>query len=341
MAEITHTCNMLRSASNALHVLPLHSALDTKEQRRVFAPAPQGRRKVVVATNVAETSITIDDIVAVIDSGRVKETSFDPQTNMRRLDETWASRAAGRQRRGRAGRVRAGQCYKLYTRDLEEQRMPERPEPEIRRVPLEQLCLSVRAMGLRDVAGFLARAPTPPATAAVEGALQLLQRMGCLVLLDSVDDDGYGDGQDSGGGSSAKGTGKGAGKGADKGAGRGADPGANTGSGTRTVRSELTALGRQLALIPADLRCGKLMVFGAIFGCLDDCVTLGRRAQRPQPLRVAVRAARRGQGRPHVLRPRRRRSAHRPPRLPAVGRHAPRPRRGTAPSPPPGPRLLR
>ncbi|TGJ80207.1 hypothetical protein E0Z10_g8562 [Xylaria hypoxylon] len=218
VVEINRTIDKLKSVSS-LHVLPLHASLDTRDQRRVFKSAPPGKRKVVVATNVAETSITIDDIVAVIDSGRVKETSFDPQNNMRKLEETWASQAACKQRRGRAGRVQAGKCYKLYTTSLEE-RMAERPEPEIRRVPLEQLCLSVRAMGTRDIAGFLARTPTPPAITAVENAVQMLQRMGAL--------DG----------------------------------------------DELTALGQQLAMIPADLRCGKLMVYGAIFGCLDETITI-------------------------------------------------------------------
>lgn len=218
VAEISRICSMLRSVT-ALHVLPLHASLETKEQRKVFQSPPHGKRKIVVATNVAETSITIDDIVAVIDSGRVKETSFDPANNMRKLEETWASRAACKQRRGRAGRVQAGECYKLYTRNAE-QGMPERPDPEIRRVPLEQLCLSVRAMGNKDVGGFLSRTPTPPEAVAVEGAIKMLRRMGAL--------DG----------------------------------------------DELTALGQQLAMIPADLRCGKLMVYGAIFGCLDGCVII-------------------------------------------------------------------
>lgn len=218
VAEINRACNALRSQSS-LHVLPLHASLETREQKKVFASPPPGKRKIVVATNVAETSITIDDIVAVIDSGRVKETSYDPQNNMRKLEETWASLAACKQRRGRAGRVQAGKCYKLYTRNLEHQMAP-RPEPEIRRVPLEQLCLAVRAMGIRDVTHFLSRAPTPPEATAVEGALLLLRRMGAL--------DG----------------------------------------------DQLTALGEQLALIPADLRCGKLMVFGSIFGVLSDCVSI-------------------------------------------------------------------
>ncbi|KAK4242550.1 putative ATP-dependent RNA helicase ucp12 [Achaetomium macrosporum] len=218
VAEINRACNALRTISS-LHVLPLHASLETREQKKIFFPPPPGKRKVVVATNVAETSVTIDDIVAVVDSGRVKETSFDPANNMRKLEETWASRAACKQRRGRAGRVQAGKCYKLYTRNLESQ-MAERPEPEIRRVPLEQLCLAVRAMGIRDIGHFLSRAPTPPEATAVEGAITMLRRMGAL--------DG----------------------------------------------DELTALGQQLAMIPADLRCGKLMVYGAIFGCLDDCVTI-------------------------------------------------------------------
>ncbi|RWA07740.1 hypothetical protein EKO27_g7362 [Xylaria grammica] len=218
VVEINRTIDRLKSVPS-LHVLPLHASLDTRDQRRVFQRPPYGKRKVVVATNVAETSITIDDIVAVIDTGRVKETSFDPQSNMRKLEETWASRAACKQRRGRAGRVQAGKCYKLYTEGLEE-RMAERPEPEIRRVPLEQLCLSVRAMGTIDIGGFLGRTPTPPAITAVENAVRMLQRMGAL--------DG----------------------------------------------DELTALGQQLAMIPADLRCGKLMVYGAIFGCLDESITI-------------------------------------------------------------------
>jgi ATP-dependent RNA helicase DHX57 len=217
--EISRTLDSLRSIPN-LHALPLHASLLSSEQRRVFPHAPHGKRKVIVATNVAETSITIDDIVAVVDTGRVKETSYDPQNNMRKLEEVWASRAACKQRRGRAGRVQAGKCYKLYTRNAEMSKMAERPEPEIRRVPLEQLCLSVRAMGIKDVGSFLASALTPPESMAVDGAMDLLGRMGAL------------DGDD------------------------------------------LTALGRHLSMIPADLRCGKLMVYGAMFGCLDPCVSI-------------------------------------------------------------------
>ncbi|KAL9640813.1 MAG: hypothetical protein Q9164_000048 [Protoblastenia rupestris] len=216
--EINLTLDALRRLPN-IAGLPLHASLTSAEQRRVFLPALRGKRKVVAATNVAETSITIEDIVAVIDTGKVKETSFDPQNNMVKLGEVWASRAACKQRRGRAGRVQAGECYKLYTRNTEA-KMAERPEPEIRRVPLEQLCLLVRAMGIIDVPAFLASALTPPETLAVQGAIELLGRMGAL--------DG----------------------------------------------DHLTALGRHLSMIPADLRCGKLMVYGATFGCFEACLTI-------------------------------------------------------------------
>jgi ATP-dependent RNA helicase DHX57 len=96
VVEISKTLDHLRSIPK-LHVLPLHASLQSSEQRRVFPHAPIGKRKVIVATNIAETSITIDDIVAVIDTGRVKETSYDPQNNMRKLEEVWASRAACKQ----------------------------------------------------------------------------------------------------------------------------------------------------------------------------------------------------------------------------------------------------
>lgn len=241
--EIDRTLQALRQFSH-LHALPLHASLLPAEQRRVFPPAPKGMRKVIASTNVAETSITIEDIVAVVDTGRVKETNFDPQNSIVKLEEVWASRAACKQRRGRAGRVRAGTCYKLYTRNAEMNRMAERPDPEIRRVPLEQLCLSVKAMGVKDVPAFLAGALTPPDSLAVGGAIELLRRMGAL--------DG----------------------------------------------DELTALGRHLSMIPADLRCGKLLVYGATFGCLEaslsiaSILTVRSPFMSPQAKREESKAAR-------------------------------------------------
>ena len=91
-----------------------------------------------------QTSITIDDIIYVIDAGKVKETQYDPESGLTKLVEQWITRAAGRQRRGRAGRTRPGMCYKLYTRQRES-KMERFPRPEILRVPLESICLTVKA----------------------------------------------------------------------------------------------------------------------------------------------------------------------------------------------------
>ncbi|KAH9965152.1 P-loop containing nucleoside triphosphate hydrolase protein [Lactifluus volemus] len=129
------------SASEA-KIFPLHANLSSNEQRAVFAPSPKW--KIIVATNVAETSITIDDIVYVVDTGRVKEIQYDAESRFTKLVEQWTTRAAGRQRRGRAGRTRPGVCYKLYTRGRE-RKMEQFPRPEILRVSLESICLTVKS----------------------------------------------------------------------------------------------------------------------------------------------------------------------------------------------------
>lgn len=204
----------------SLHALPLHASLTPAEQRLVFRSPPPGRRKIVAATNVAETSITIEDIVAVIDTGRVKETSYDAVSNIVRLQEVWASKAACKQRRGRAGRVRAGKCYKLFTRNVEAT-MAAAPAPEMHRTPLEQLCLSVKATGAdRDVAEFLAGTISPPDRGAVAMAIKTLERVGAL------------------------------------------------------ENDQLTGLGTYLAMIPADLRCAKLIIYGVLFECVETCLTI-------------------------------------------------------------------
>jgi len=112
--EIKQAVDAIRQAvstSERIEVLPLHANLTSAEQQQVFRPVKPGHRKVVVATNVAETSITIDGIGYVIDCGRVKENRFDPETSITKLVETWTSKASSRQRRGRAGRTRPGECY--------------------------------------------------------------------------------------------------------------------------------------------------------------------------------------------------------------------------------------
>lgn len=179
--EIRQCIQELQSASlGSVEILPLHANLSSAEQRRVFiSTAP--RRKIVVATNVAETSVTIPDVVYVVDSGRVKETQYDAENGMQRLVEAWTSRASGRQRRGRAGRTQPGQCYKLYTKRTENNSMPRFPVPEILRTPLEALFLQVKAMNEEtDVKAFLSRAIDPPKLDAIDAAWQTLLDLGAV-----------------------------------------------------------------------------------------------------------------------------------------------------------------
>lgn len=107
--EIRQCVTELQAASiGSVVILPLHANLSSAEQRRVFLPT-KPRRKIVVATNVAETSVTIPDVVYVVDGGKVKETQYDADSGLQRLVETWTSRASAKQRRGRAGRTQPGQ----------------------------------------------------------------------------------------------------------------------------------------------------------------------------------------------------------------------------------------
>jgi len=177
--EVAAACS---SARCQLVVLPLHGALPTTQQARVFERPPRGARKVVLATNVAETSITIDDVTCVIDCGRVKETSFDSAVGMSRLVETWVSRAAAQQRRGRAGRVQSGVCFRTFSRATWRSMAAYQP-PEISRVPLQGLCMQVRSIlggssgRLQDL---LSQAITPPEPAALQQAIAVLQSIQAL-----------------------------------------------------------------------------------------------------------------------------------------------------------------
>ncbi|XP_055555640.1 ATP-dependent RNA helicase DHX29 isoform X2 [Falco cherrug] len=125
-------------------LIALHSVLSTQDQAAAFTIPPIGIRKIVLATNIAETGITIPDVVFVIDTGRTKENRYHESSQMSSLEETFVSKASALQRQGRAGRVRDGFCFRMYTRDRFESFM-EYSVPEILRVPLEELCLHIMA----------------------------------------------------------------------------------------------------------------------------------------------------------------------------------------------------
>lgn len=127
-------------------LVPLHSTLNNEEQALVFQRAPKGKRKIVLSTNIAETSVTIDDCVFVIDCGHMKEKRFDANRNMESLDLVWVSRANANQRKGRAGRVMAGVAIHLFTKHRFTHHFSSQPVPEIHRVPLEQLLLRIKTL---------------------------------------------------------------------------------------------------------------------------------------------------------------------------------------------------
>ncbi|BGP23231.1 Putative ATP-dependent RNA helicase ucp12 [Rhodotorula toruloides] len=194
--EIKQSIEAIRSAVptsmlSSLLILPLHANLTSQEQTAVFRSTPRGRRKIVVATNVAETSITIDGIIYVVDCGRVKENHFDPDSGITRLIECWTSRAGCRQRRGRAGRTRPGACYKLFTHYIEENAMSPQPTPEIQRTPLEALLLQIKSTRpTANVREYLGNALDPPEVKAIESAWATLRMLGAV----SNDVDGAKDG---------------------------------------------------------------------------------------------------------------------------------------------------
>lgn len=173
------------SSDHSLHVLPLHGQLSGEDQSRVFRSAPGGKTKVVLSTNVAETSITIPDITAVVDAGRVKETAYDPRNRMTRLAERWTSLASQDQRRGRAGRVRPGICVRLYPKSMRAKIDPQ-PTPEIRRCAVGGLCLQIMLLGLGDPVGFLQQCVDPPSGAVIQQSMSLLRDMGAVHDVESA-----------------------------------------------------------------------------------------------------------------------------------------------------------
>ncbi|GMF43245.1 unnamed protein product [Phytophthora fragariaefolia] len=161
-----------------LHVLPLYSLLPNDEQMKVFDTPPENHRLVVVATNVAETSLTIPGIKYVVDAGRTKERVFDLANGISSFEVQWISKASADQRAGRAGRTGPGHCYRLYSSAVYDTEFQKFSSPEILCQPIDDLVLQMKAMGIHNVLQF--PFPTPPDRQAVKNALATLVNLGAV-----------------------------------------------------------------------------------------------------------------------------------------------------------------
>ncbi|XP_017067377.1 3'-5' RNA helicase YTHDC2 [Drosophila eugracilis] len=169
---------------NQVKIMLLHSQVDNNEQRKVFRVYQDVRLKIILSTNIGQTSITIPDLIYVIDTGRVKMRTYDPTTDASQLCSTWISQADAKQRAGRAGRLRHGICYRLFDSDRLA-RMDMYTVPEIRRRTLEEICLLTKvAAPDMLIASFLAKAFDPPQPEAVVQACLKLQLIGVLKELE-------------------------------------------------------------------------------------------------------------------------------------------------------------
>ena len=153
----------------------LHSTISTEDQQAAFRVPPPGTRKIVIATNIAETGVTIPDITAVIDTGKEKIMRFDERRQVSRLTESFVSKASSRQRQGRAARVQEGLCVKLYTRDRFERLMPDHSTPEILRLSLSETILRVKLCALGTIETSLSEALDPPTPKNVRRAIEALK----------------------------------------------------------------------------------------------------------------------------------------------------------------------
>jgi ATP-dependent helicase HrpB len=241
MAEINATLRALGATNirEPLALLPLHGDLPPEEQDRAFAPNP--RRKVVVATNVAETSVTIDGIRHVVDGGEARVARYDAERGIGTLTIEPISRASAEQRKGRAGRTAAGTCHRLWTESGHLNR-PERNTPEIQRSDLAEVVLLLHSLGIRRAGQF--DWLDKPDSQAVERAEQLLLTLGALraspatLSKDSVADAGP------------------------------APPAPAAETAQRDC--DLTAIGRQMLRLPMHPRYSRMLVEAAKHGCVPQ-----------------------------------------------------------------------
>ena len=176
--SLQETSRKLGSSAKELIICPIYANLPSDMQAKIFEPTPPAARKVVLATNIAETSLTIDGIVYVIDPGFVKENVYNPRTNMENLTVVPISRASAGQRAGRAGRVGPGHCFRLYTKYSYQNEMSEDTMPEIQRSKLDGTVLMLKSIGIHDLINF--EFLDPPQIEALTRSLEKLYALSAL-----------------------------------------------------------------------------------------------------------------------------------------------------------------
>jgi HrpA-like RNA helicase len=236
-------------------VLKLHSAIPHSQQRSAFQPARKGTVKIILSTNLAESSVTISDVNHCIDTCLVKESRFNSQTRIKELVTVYTSKASGIQRAGRAGRTSPGTCWRLVRQDFWESQLLEQTAPEMIRAPLDELILHVSLLyerrrdelmaeadegkvanfppGLRPIK-FLSKTPTPPPEASLVEACRHLVEVDALRVVDCNDIAGT----------------------------------------EASWLYRLTPLGYHLSRLPMDAKVGKVLIVGCILGCLDGALTV-------------------------------------------------------------------
>ena len=175
---LTERTRALGSKIRELVIVPIYANLPSDMQSKVFEKTPPGARKVVLATNIAETSLTIDNIIYVIDPGFNKQNSYNARTGMESLIVTPVSKASANQRAGRAGRVAAGKCFRLYTAWAYQHELEDNTVPEIQRVNLGNVVLLLKSLGINDLIHFDFLDPPPHETLVL--ALEQLYALGAL-----------------------------------------------------------------------------------------------------------------------------------------------------------------
>ncbi|XP_045863863.1 ATP-dependent RNA helicase TDRD9 [Meles meles] len=196
LGEINYMHELLTNmVHKRLQVYPLHSSVTLEEQNNVFLSPVPGYRKIILSTNIAESSVTVPDVKYVIDFCLTRTLVCDEDTNYQSLRLSWASKTSCDQRKGRAGRVSKGYCYRLIPKDFWDSSIPDHVVPEMLRCPLGSTILKVKLLDMGEPRALLATALSPPSLSDIERTILLLKEVGALAVSGQREDENPHDGE--------------------------------------------------------------------------------------------------------------------------------------------------